>query len=195
MFFDWIIYHCFLFYSVFLYLDRSLLNQLVNYVSGQQPHLVCIITVWISHTQNLNFSWEVIYFVCGRCVVVCLRRSEDNTESCFSPFTFPLIPGIKLKSLGGYNKHLTRPCYTDLKLCLWNTSQPFTQWKLHVCQEKWSVEEESKHKNLLHKQSAWAVKFRHYSTELKTDQSTKQQTASMILETVAIFQQNTWGVS
>lgn len=55
-------------------------------------------------------------FCVWTCVMVCLM-SEVNTENCFSPFTFPWIPGIKLKSLGVYNKHLTRPCYTDLKLC------------------------------------------------------------------------------
>lgn len=134
----------------------------MKYASGQQAtpcaHHQCMSSP--NPEFKLFFRSYLLFVLCMdgvcACVMVCLRRSEDNTESCFS-FTFLWIPGIKLKSLGVYKPSLTRPCYTDLKLCLWNTAF-YT-----VESENWLVKEESKHKNRLHMQSAWAVTC-YYST-------------------------------
>lgn len=191
---DWIIYHCFLFSFVFRFILFSDHFKSTGEICLRSTAAPCAHHQCMSSPNpefKLFFRNYLLFVLCVDgvcvCVMVCVRRSEDNTESCFS-FTFPWIPGIKLKSLSVYKPSLTRPCYTDLKLCLWNTA--FHTVESDVCRENWLVEEESKHENHLHMQSAWAVTCYHYSTQLKTGQSTKWQTASMIPGTVAACQHN-----
>lgn len=125
---DWIIYHCFLFSFVFRFILFSDHFKSTGEICLRSTAAPCAHHQCMSSPNpefKLFFRNYLLFVLCVDgvcvCVMVCVRRSEDNTESCFS-FTFPWIPGIKLKSLSVYKPSLTRPCYTDLKLCLWNTA-------------------------------------------------------------------------
>lgn len=119
-------------------------------------------------------SLLLVYVDSGMCAMVHLGNTVELVLSFY----------LSMKSLGFYHKHLIctgqvispGPTPQIFNLCPWKTSQPSGGGEdfLRVAAELvgWEV----KHKNLLNKYYAWAVKSCHYSTEFKTDQSTKRQT-------------------